>query len=1035
MEYRIYIFLVNHKYLKDVFKKDIDFQFDNIKDYLKAELGSSASAEPVKDDFKSIIFKNRGQNDFKSIYELAGSAESLIVKLKSLMKDFENEILIKIGIILKDETDRRHPFKWNLPYELSKHVPNILISDKTALSIIENYEVKASGLRNIWTTDGSKFTRSKKIHNIYFDREETEDIRDFIDSAGEERILYIYGEKGSGKSTVLKDVLKDQDPDKFIIHIDEKKHSAREFKTIHELIYQLLFSTRSKEPLPLEEVIWKIDNSNLPAINKSNLEYFCRKIFSENPVQEDILFDYGSYRQNIRIALNDVIKLTRKKFTIIIDNHQWLSRNCEEILFDVIRDGSLENKIIFISDDKNNSNNIAFPVKYLKISDLNKVQVSKILKLTFPRTKFTTKTADFIHKATGGNLYTILEFLQYMLDKEYMVVKNGKLDIVMSDLSLIPDNLSDIYAERINSLSLNASSLFKIISIIGDRFFFSDLDWLLHILNYPYDESEALKELEEKGLIENAGDYYNVTEPSVAEGIYKTLNQKNRQLIHKLLAELFETKGYDDFGFKIFIHYYRSDNFEKLVSVLPEMRINMHSNLNFNALKNMFEISDKLLFKICLKENLFPVEEWVNNMISSKWLFDVNDPIGHIQRLEKAVDHLIKIGKKEFSINLFEILLDFYIKSGKNKKFEQYFKTGMEIAQETGSGQVTFKLSVLNLTASLFAGKPADSDEFKKIDAMTAEVPEYNEYGNYIFLKSQYLETEGEPHDAADLLKKLLEIQIRKLDFFGMGKTVSKLTSILMKIRDYKQAEEYLKYMLQLKKETSPDDAMDINILLAKIYSYQNKFLQSISMIESLISNTSNPDLSIQLKYTLGSIYQFYNEKEMAFKTFDGILKSIRNRRSEKYYHISLKTALTRAFFQEYEEAAKYIQKLKKTPFYNLVNRIFTVESGKTDDKNIEAVIKELSKNNFPEKPDLVFEAGLLFLNVLKRKRKNEKCIEMIDIMAKMEDGIEDYNLLISYKKLSKDIIRKSNKPQKKLSPSKKMSVSVKKRVSRRRTI
>ena len=1035
MEYRIYIFLVNHKYLRDVFKKDIDFQFDNIKDYLKAELGNASDAEPVKDDFKSIIFKNRSKNDFRSVYDLARSAESLVLRLKSLMKDFENEILIKIGIILNDEIEKRHPFRWNLPYELSKKAPNILISDKSALSVIENYEVKDTELRNIWTTDGVEFTRSKKIRNIYFDREESDDIRDFIDSSGAERILYIYGEKGSGKSTVIKDVLKDQDPNKFIIHIWERKHSAREFKTIHELIYHLLFITRSKDPLPLEEVLWKIENSNLPSINKSNLEYFCKNIFSENTVNSDIRLDYGTYRMNIRKALNDVIKLTRKKFTVIVDNHQWMSRNCEEMLFDVIKDSTLENKIIFISDDKNNSNNIGFPVKYLKISDLNKVQVSKILKLTFPRTKFTTKTADFIHKATAGNLYTILEFLQYMLDKEFLVVKNGKLDIVMSDMNLIPDNLSDIYAERISSLSVNASSLFKIISVIGDRFFFSDLDWLLHILNYPYDESEALKELEEKGLIDNAGDYYNVTEPSVSDGIYKTINPGNRQLIHKLLAELFETKGYEDFGFKIFIHYFRSNNYEKLISVIPEIRSVMHDNLNFNALKNMFEISDKLLFKICVKENLFPVEEWINNMINSKWLFDVNDPIFHIQRIEKAIDHLIKIEKKELSLNLFEILLDFYIKSGKNKKFEQYFNTGLEIAKEAGSAPVIFKLSVLNLTSLLFAGKPADADEFKRIDSLSSDVPESADYGNFIFLKAHYLYKSGESHEAADLLKKLLEIQTALLDFFGISKTVSKLTSILMKTRDYKQAEEYLKYMLQIKKEASAEDAMDINILLAKIYSFQNKFLQSISMTESLISNTSNPDISIPLNYTLGSIYQFYNEKEMAFKTFDAILRGIKNRRSEKYYNISLKTALVRSFFGEFEEAGKYILKLKKTDLCNLIGKILSYESGKTDDKNIDLMIKEFEKYNFSEKTDLVFEAGLVFLNILIRKRKNDKCINLIEILGKMEESIEDYNLLLSYKKLSKDITRKSKKPQKKISPSKKMSASVKKRVSRRRTI
>ena len=83
-----------------------------------------------------------------------------------------------------------------------------------------------------------------------------------------------------------------------------------------------------------------------------------------------------------------------------------------------------------------------------------------------------------------------------------------------------------------------------------------------------------------------------------------------------------------------------------------------------------------------MKDNLFPAELWLKNLISTKWLFDKNDSAEHIKRFEKAVEYLAKIEKKELSASVYEILIGFYIECGKLKKAESALTSGIQIAEE-----------------------------------------------------------------------------------------------------------------------------------------------------------------------------------------------------------------------------------------------------------------------------------------------------------------------------------------------------------------
>jgi len=1036
MEYRLYIFLINYKYLLDVYKKDLEIQFGNISDLLISELKLSGY-EITEHDNRSLSFRSPDINDFKTVFKMAKDAENVVTRLKSLLKEFEGELFIKLGIITLEEADKRHAFKWSFSYDDIKTLPNILLTDKAAFSVIENFDVTFTGLKNIWTTTGVEVSRAQRIRKIYFNREEENDIADFITGETDEQLLFVYGDIGSGKTGIINEAVKSSDA-KNIIHLREKKHSTREFKTVHDLMYRIMFVNKFGEISALDEVISSIDKSSLPALNRDNLIYMFRSLYGDAPEDRRIAFNYGQYRNNLKTALDDCLKINPRKSVVIIDDHQWMSRNCEEMLLSLLDNPDNKIKMILVSDDKNNSNNIKNRIKFLRISEINKVQISRFLQMAYPHTKIAGKTADMIHKVTEGNLYTVISFVQFLIAKDAITVKDGKVELDIPKTLAVPENLSEIFADKISSLSENALTILKIISIIGEQFYYSDLDWLLHTLNYPYDETVALNELEEKGVIENRGDHYLISEPSIMNEIYKTVKDANRKLIHKLLAELFETKGYDDFGFKVFFHLYRSDDHEKLFAALPELIKSAHSKLHFNALRNMLEISDKLLFRLCMKENTLPPDLWLKNLISTKWLFDEHEPIDSIKRFEKAIDYLVKVGKSELSAELHEILLSFYIESEKLKKAENYIKSGLEITEASNLHENNLNILILRASIKVMTGNMTEAAaEFAAIEEKRHAAGIITQDDPYIYLKAMVLNFNNEPKQALDILKEMLDKYSFELNFSRINSILKLLIELSIKSRDYKSAEEYCKFMLNSGKNQKNDqNTVTGNILLARLYSYQNKFLQSISMLESVTDSVKNEDLYFSAVYPLGSIYQFYEEKEMAFKVFSKALLKFKDPKSHKHYMIIMKLALMSAYAGEYGPALEFLRQSKyaEDNLSEILRGVIRFCAEKAEDKELDRLIDDIYKYDQRKEPDLIFETELILLKAILGKRKFLKCKELNEYMNRQSVNVEDFNLVLEYQKVSKNIGRNTAKAKKNIPNIRKVSPSVKKRVKNRRS-
>jgi hypothetical protein len=207
-------------------------------------------------------------------------------------------------------------------------------------------------------------------------------------------------------------------------------------------------------------------------------------------------------------------------------------------------------------------------------------------------------------------------------------------------------------------------------------------------------------------------------------------------------------------------------------------------------------------------------------------------------------------------------------------------------------------------------------------------------------------------------------------------------------------------------------------------------------MLESVIDSVKKEDLYFTTVYSLGSIYQFYEEKEMAFKTFAKALMKFKDVKSLKYYMLTMKLALMSAYAEDMEQAAEFI-KMPKYPDSKLpavLKNIIKYCSGKPDDNALDTILEELYKFDQRTEFDLVFETELVLLKALLNKRKFIKCRELNEFMSKQSVNVEDYNLALEYQKLSKNVARNSAKVKKNIPNIRKVSPSVKKRVRNRRS-
>ncbi|MBN2789216.1 MAG: tetratricopeptide repeat protein [Candidatus Delongbacteria bacterium] len=1044
-KYKLYFYLANYNELKDMYKKDIDILFDNIKTLLTVKL-EELDVKILSHDHRSVLIDNPRVKDFRTIYDLALKTNTIHERIDELLKEQKVTMIFKIAILQEDEIDKRHSFKKSYSAVELNELPYIILSEKTAISVIENYNINRSALSGIWYTDGKEISQSEKLRKIYLNRDEEDDILAFIDNS-KEKILLVTGEIGSGKSQIIKEISSTYDGNNFLISLNEKKHSVREFRLIIEIMDSLLFGI-TKEAGNVDKINKYINSSSLPLLNKNNLTFFINKYHGDIDHSLHKL-DHVTVVANLKQALKDSIKLNisyyNRPVCIIIDNFQYLTGSCEEIFYEVAIK-SPKVKFVFVSNDKDILKDKKFDYHTIEVSDLDKNMISRSMKLMFPHKIIPKKTVDLFFEVTGGNFYILKEYAQYLLNKGILDIQDKVVKLKDFEKDNIPDNLFDIFESKLNSLSVNANNIFKIITILGDEFYYSDLDSLLHNINYPMDEKEALTELLDKGLIDNENNYFKIVELSIVEAVYQSINPKNKKLLHNLLGEIFEQKGIEDFSFKIFYHYYRAKNWDKLFTIIIDLLESSHYQLNFNALENMIDINDRILYNKAVKDDKFPIELWCKNMLYSTYLVSRTNIKDYIIKYEKVATKLLEKEKKECYLNMNYLLGTLYLRNNNLKKLENICDISIKEAVEIKSleSQANFH----NLRTKLYFDQNKIEDGIKELEIATKLYDSigYNSENDLLLenrANSAYFDNSF--RTAMDLYKELGEKYYAKHDYSKIYDITEKAAIISLKIKDYKQAEDYTKQLVSFYKDSENTDKFyEYSLNLGIIHSNQNRFLQAIAAMDSIIAGlvvNKNNKLLLKAYITLGTVYQYYDEYDFAEKTFVKALKLSKKVKSLNSIESNYRLGVLLLFSNNCKSAKEYFDKNKAVRSEDPLKKLSSIGSDianlglvRYSPDNYDKLILNLEDNSIKYDTEIIFELYLALLKTLSEMKNMIKVKEVVKKAAVMTSQVTDSNKLAEYRKLKRAILKSSPKNKTNLSHDKKVSPSVKKRLSRRKT-
>lgn len=1051
--FKIYLFLANYRELKSFYGNKLKIEFENIKDYFKSAV-KVLKEEIIAEDFKSltISFKKEEMN-MNYIWEFAQKLEKNVRYIQELTKESEIDFSFHAGLIRDDEA-KLNPFKKN--HESLWHnetLPFFLLSEKTAMSIIENYNIFASEINKIWYTDGIEISESERLRKIYLDRDEENTVEEFINDYQENsKILAVYGELGCGKSSLIQEVRNRYDGNSIILSLAEKKHSEREFYIIVKLIEILLYNLIDEDDQTLDEVFNHINNSSLDEMNKKNLISLSSRYFSDLET-EGPTFGFESIAIRLKYALQDAVKLVYDYFDrpicVFVDNYQYVSPTCEEVLLSIFRGiEKLPLKLVLIGREKHLLKDYRYPAKKLFVKNLDQTTVHKYLKLSFPHKIITKTLVKSIHDITGGNFYCLKEYLQYLLNKNAIYRTEKHLKI--KDLSEIeiPENLLEIYEDKIKRLNENATDVFKIISVLGEVFYLSDLDSLLHTLNYGEDEVQALNDLERLGFIYQSGISFNISENAVMEQIYNSIPKANRMLLHNQLGEIFEKKGLKDFAFKTFYHFYRGENFDKIFELLPELLNESHLELNFNALKNIVTLSEKELAKKVTAGEKNYLDKWCETLLYKKHLNHADNFNETIFQFEKMVKYLEKQDdKKEYCLKFNYEIAKYYLNEKRYKKFQNIVLKSIEIAQEQKILNAQADFLILHSYSLLQRNKLEEAAQ--NIDSAESL---YKENGNNIERNKRLLSCRGTLEFGRKNFKQALETHKLLYNIYYEDNNFNKVYTILEKIidlsfyaREYDYTEDCIRRMLHISEQRGDyNKYRHFMIELGVLYSYQNMFLQSINTIHpviELLEKEGDNKLLVEAYTKLGLIYQYYNEENSAQEALVKALDcAIRLDDERAIFFAYIKLGSFNLYFQKYEEALEYFEESKKifTLSYfvvisELYLRITKIASERNISQNFDFIIKKIQTSSKRLEGEVVFDIYLTLIKILSFKKH---FVRIKDTAAQAENlipFISDYNKIAEFNKIVGTISKSGNKGKYKKVSGNKINTAIQKRINKRK--
>lgn len=377
-------------------------------------------------------------------------------------------------------------------------------------------------------------------------------------------LIWLEGIPGIGKSRLMREYADHLTPEEF--YVWRGACSARRSDYAFYLFSDLLSNAFDLQPtFPAVKIYELIDKKlqKWPEELKETRPYL-QILVGVQPLGEqgEQLADLEpeQLRRQTFVALRKVIVALAKEkpLVMLLDDLQWLDLISADLLL-FLTNLVVSHPVLIVSARRSIEAGVADEILkrarqiypehsiHLSIQPLSTHHCYKLLDQFFESTKLPVYINDLIVKQSGGNPYYIEEFIRMLVEKDYLRVIGGKLEVNQAlefDTLSIPSSLETLIRARVDALQTPARRLLQVSSIIGQRF----SEKLLEKISGQDDIRNRLDFLQVRGMLSRTheADFWEFSHPLIETIVYNTVLKAERRILHRRTALALEDQWRGD---------------------------------------------------------------------------------------------------------------------------------------------------------------------------------------------------------------------------------------------------------------------------------------------------------------------------------------------------------------------------------------------------------------------------------------------------------------------------------------------------------
>ncbi len=694
-------------------------------------------------------------------------------------------------------------------------------------------------------------THILREHGEFFDRENEIKIlkRTFEEvKSGKGRILYIHGEAGAGKTSLVENFLNAVKTPVIVLRTEGTEYlKESSFYNLREILKNSLkYITKEKER----------------TIFKTWIKWFLGNPLSK---EESKLFRYSEKEEiakNVENVIIGFLKSISKNIPliIIIDDAQWVDKKSLDFFLKIRKYiGDSRILLIIISRRAEEINSIMKGLPQIEIKNFSENEVREWLMSMFNVKDVSQELLSNLQIRCHGNPFCITEFIKLMKDEGSISIEEGRLHF-RGSITKLPAKISQLILSRFDRLTMEEKMALKKSSVLGIEVGDDFVEY--------WGFERVFKGLSEKGFLKRETNGYRFRDPVIRDVIYSTLLIREKKDYHREVAELIKRlRGEQELELMVY-HYEESGEKEKFLINLKKLaerkfekyEIEEAEKLYHKLLKEMREdyrikgiLGEIKLIKGEFKEAFSIYSEIIENKDLS-----TTEKVKYLISRAEASIYMADYDRAEKDIELSSKLME-SIKKDDELKME-LLKTEALLMKEKGKfiESLHIYMELIKLHREL------NKDE-------NLLIPVFEEIGKIHYFTGSYKK-------AYSIMKKLTDIK-RKIygeEHPSFASTYGNLGVILLNLGRYLEAEEIFnkvyKILSEIYGELHPQvAAVYTNIALVHYYMEDYKkaeefFIKSLELKKTLYG-APHPE-SGKLYDNLGVVYKIRGEYVKAEKMF-----------------------------------------------------------------------------------------------------------------------------------------------------------------------